>query len=48
MRREEILEGLKKKREEALKNYEISIKRREQLRSEIISSIEKKESQFAV
>ncbi|GAB6888360.1 hypothetical protein JCM13304A_18590 [Desulfothermus okinawensis JCM 13304] len=42
MRREEILEGLKKKREEALKNYEISIKRREQLRSEIISSIEKK------
>jgi len=40
--RERILAELKKKRELALKNYEISIKRRERLRTKIIDIIRKK------
>ena len=40
--RERILAELKKKRELALKNYEISIKRRERLRTKIIDIIRKR------
>ena len=44
---EKILEELEKKKNKALKDYEMSIKRRERLRTEIINFIEKKNPELS-